>query len=191
MTALPHYARDSRAFFPSPSPLADPCSSNRGTRKKNDRASSIVPARHRSSFPSFLFSDEKSWKRGHVSKLSVIRLGLKFWPNLFDILISFFLIQKSNFDQIFVPIIDQRHRKILAVHRLLPSLSQSESPQPRIVNKTIEPRPNHNSIVPRHGRWIARQYLSWREIPAPEGGGEGKWEKRNFNRGLAFIHNEV
>lgn len=136
------------ALFSPPLPPCR-CSSNRGTRKKNDRASSIVPARHRSSFPSFLFSDEKSWKRGHVSKLSAIRLGLKFRPNLFDILISFFLIQKSNFDQIFVPIIDQRHRKILAVHPPLPLAKRISATPHRKQNNRASTKPQFDRSASR------------------------------------------
>lgn len=40
-TALPHYARDSRAFFPPSSPLTD--APQIEGRKKNDRASSSSP----------------------------------------------------------------------------------------------------------------------------------------------------
>lgn len=154
-TALPHYARDSRAFFP---PLAPPyrCSSNRGTRKKNDRASSSSPLDR--DLPPRFYSRTKN--RGN--RATFFGIALVYFETIrtrervsAQSLIScsfFFLIQKSNFNQIFLPIIDQCHRKILAVHRLYPPPPQSESPQPRIVNKTIEPRPNRNSIVPRHGR---------------------------------------
>lgn len=171
-TALPHYARDSRAFFP-PSPLlTDAPQIERRARKtiellRRPRSTEIFPLvsilGRKIEETGLRFSGSHSC----ISKLARLELEREFRLNHWYLVLFFFffLIQKSNFNQIFLPIIDQCHRKILAVHRLYPPPPQSESPQPRIVNKTIEPRPNRNSIVPRHGRWIVRQYLSWREIP--------------------------
>lgn len=153
-TALPHYARDSRAFFP---PLAPPyrCSSNRGTRKKNDRASSSSPLDR--DLPPRFYSRTKN--RGN--RATFLGIALVYFETIrtrervsVQSLIScsffFFLIQKSNFNQIFLPIIDQCHRKILAVHRLYPP--SPSSPAKRISATPHRKQNNRASTKPQFDR---------------------------------------
>lgn len=135
-----------KLFF---SPSSDPLLSNRGGRARKTKSSFFVLSPR-----TILLSDEKSEETGiplahfgNSPRSSTSYSRFKTRTRRF----FFFLIQKSSsFDQIpgarwSINVT----AKYTAVHRLHPLV---ESPQPRVVNKTIEPRADRNSIVPRHGR---------------------------------------
>lgn len=157
-TALPHYARDSRAFFP-PSPLLTDAPQIEGRARKTiellrrPRSTEIFP--HVSILGRKIEETGLRFSGSHscISKRLELEREFRFNHWYLVLFFFFFLIQKSNFNQIFLPIIDQCHRKILAVHRLYPP--PPSSPAKRISATPHRKQNNRASTKPQFDRFAS------------------------------------
>lgn len=145
-------------FFP-PSPLLTDAPQIEGRARKTiellrrPRSTEIFP--HVSILGRKIEETGLRFSGSHSCISKRLELERESFGSIIDILFFFFffLIQKSNFNQIFLPIIDQCHRKILAVHRLYPS--PPSSPAKRISATPHRKQNNRASTKPQFDRFAS------------------------------------